>query len=118
LAQPPQTPGPAARSWCRSDSVVGGGHAQVEVLQGLAGDGIEGETFGPSALNSAGSGLGKFPRKQVSRTQQRHVGISSGDERAVLTSTVLDHAAVIKEYGKFEDDHRYSPSEVLSVQTV
>jgi len=30
----------------------------------------------------------------------------------------VDHAAVIKEYGKFEDDHRYSPSEVLSVQTV
>ncbi len=29
----------------------------------------------------------------------------------------VDHAAVVKTYGKFEDDHRYSPSEVLDVQT-
>src|SRR5262249_42789389 len=28
---------------------------------------------------------------------------------------VVDHAAVVKEYGKFEDDHRYSPSEVLGI---
>jgi transposase-like protein/IS1 family transposase len=27
----------------------------------------------------------------------------------------VDHAALVKTYGKFEDDHRYSPSEVLSV---
>jgi transposase-like protein/IS1 family transposase len=27
----------------------------------------------------------------------------------------VDHAVVIKDYGKFEDDHRYSPSEVLGV---
>src|ERR1017187_3357714 len=26
----------------------------------------------------------------------------------------IDHAVVIKTYGKFEDDHRYSPSEVLT----
>lgn len=25
----------------------------------------------------------------------------------------VDHAAVVKTYGKFEDDHRYSPSDVL-----
>jgi transposase-like protein/IS1 family transposase len=29
----------------------------------------------------------------------------------------IDHAAVVKDYGKFEDDHRYSPSEVLGIQT-
>jgi transposase-like protein/IS1 family transposase len=28
----------------------------------------------------------------------------------------VDHAAVVKDYGKFEDDHRYSPSEVLGIQ--
>ena len=27
----------------------------------------------------------------------------------------IDHAALVKTYGKFEDDHRYSPSEVLAV---
>jgi IS1 family transposase len=27
----------------------------------------------------------------------------------------VDHAALVKSYGKFEDDHRYSPSEVLDV---
>ena len=27
----------------------------------------------------------------------------------------IDHAALVKTYGKFEDDHRYSPSEVLDV---
>lgn len=29
----------------------------------------------------------------------------------------VDHAVVVKDYGKFEDDHRYSPSEVLGIQT-
>lgn len=29
----------------------------------------------------------------------------------------IDHAAMVKTYGKFEDDHRYSPSEVLEVTT-
>jgi transposase-like protein/IS1 family transposase len=29
----------------------------------------------------------------------------------------IDHAAMVKTYGKFEDDHRYSPSEVLEVHT-
>lgn len=28
----------------------------------------------------------------------------------------VDHAAVVKSYGKFEDDHRYSPSEVLDTK--
>lgn len=27
----------------------------------------------------------------------------------------IDHAAVVKDYGKFKDDHRYSPSEVLGI---
>ena len=27
----------------------------------------------------------------------------------------VDHAVVVKDYGKFEDDHRYSPSEVLGI---
>ncbi len=29
----------------------------------------------------------------------------------------IDHAAMVKVYGKFEDDHRYSPSEVLETKT-
>ena len=28
----------------------------------------------------------------------------------------IDHAVVVKTYGKFEDDHRYSPSEVLTTE--
>ena len=27
----------------------------------------------------------------------------------------VDHAVIVKDYGKFEDDHRYSPSEVLGI---
>jgi IS1 family transposase len=29
----------------------------------------------------------------------------------------VDHAAVVKDYGKFEDEHRYSPSQVLGIET-
>ena len=36
--------------------------------------------------------------------------------RVVFEANPIDHAAIVKTYGKFEDDHRYSPSEVLTTQ--
>lgn len=35
-----------------------------------------------------------------------------------MENRAIDHAAVIKDYGKFEDDHRYSPSEVIGIDKV
>jgi transposase-like protein/IS1 family transposase len=35
---------------------------------------------------------------------------------SVFGERPVDHAVIVKEYGKFEDDHRYSPSEVLGME--
>jgi transposase-like protein/IS1 family transposase len=34
---------------------------------------------------------------------------------AILGPREIDHAAIVKDYGKFEDDHKYSPSTVLGI---
>ena len=60
---------------------------------------------------------GKLKRATTGRFQLTTDGFKPYPEAIAMAfdDRPIDHAALVKTYGKFEDDHRYSPSEVLDV---